>query len=203
MSGSRRASRGSSRGIREVTLRLPSWVDGVLREAGSRVKSAQDRMRLAIRLAAENARRRTGGPFGALVCESATGRVIAAGVNRVVPESCSCAHAEVVAISLAQRRLGVYDLGGVPGGCELVTSTEPCAMCLGAVPWSGVRRLVCGARGADACRVGFDEGAKPAAWRSTLRRRGIEVLTDVCRAEARAVLEDYVRQGGVVYNGRR
>ena len=83
---------------------------------------------------------------------------------------------------------------------ELVTSVEPCAMCLGAVPWSGVRRLVCGARGEDACAIGFDEGAKPADWVRGLESRGIEVQRDVLRAAAVAVLRRYVEEGGVLYN---
>lgn len=76
-------------------------------------------------------------------------------------------------------------------------------MCLGAVMWSGVRRLVCGARGADAEAVGFDEGAKPAAWPEALERRGILVLRDVCREQAAAVLRDYHASGGIIYNPRR
>jgi tRNA(Arg) A34 adenosine deaminase TadA len=104
---------------------------------------------------------------------------------------------------IAQRVMGTNDLGagGIPA-CELVTSTEPCAMCLGAVPWSGVRRVVCGARGDDACAIGLDEGAKPDDWPGELARRGIEVVRDVLRDEARAVLRHYGESGGVLYNGR-
>ena len=122
-------------------------------------------MRLAVSLARENVRRGTGGPFGAAVFEARTGRLVAAGVSLVVPARWSGAHAEIVALALAQRALGTHDLGG-PGMAphELVTSVEPCAMCLGAVAWSGVRRLVCGAREAEARAIGFDEGPKPGRW---------------------------------------
>ena len=93
-------------------------------------------------------------------------------------------------MSLAQKSLGSFDLGapGLPA-CELVTSVEPCAMCAGAVLWSGVRRLVCGASSDDARAIGFDEGPKHPDWASELRRRGIEVVEGVLRAEAVAVLE--------------
>jgi tRNA(Arg) A34 adenosine deaminase TadA len=74
-------------------------------------------------------------------------------------------------------------------------------MCLGAVPWSGVVRLVCGARDEDARAIGFDEGDKPTDWPDLLRRRGIEVLRDVRRTQAAAVLRAYVEQGGELYNG--
>ena len=73
-------------------------------------------------------------------------------------------------------------------------------MCLGAVPWSGVTRLVCGARDEDARRVGFDEGAKPADWIGAMESRGIAVVRDVLRAEAVAVLDLYVARGGRIYS---
>jgi tRNA(Arg) A34 adenosine deaminase TadA len=76
-------------------------------------------------------------------------------------------------------------------------------MCLGALPWSGVARVVCGARDADARAVGFDEGDKPADWVEALQARGIEVLVDVEREAAAALLRDYVARGGLVYNGTR
>jgi tRNA(Arg) A34 adenosine deaminase TadA len=75
-------------------------------------------------------------------------------------------------------------------------------MCLGAIPWSGVRRLVCGARGDDVCAIGFDEGAKPADWVGELRKRGIEVVQDVLRQEAQDVLRQYAEAGGKIYNAR-
>jgi len=76
-------------------------------------------------------------------------------------------------------------------------------MCLGAVAWSGVKRLVCGARDSDARQIGFDEGAKPQHWVHELGCRGIEVVRDVCREEAVRVLRAYVGRGGEVYNPRR
>jgi tRNA(Arg) A34 adenosine deaminase TadA len=86
---------------------------------------------------------------------------------------------------------------------ELVSSTEPCVMCLGAVVWSGVRRLVCGARDRDARKVGFDEGPKPDDWIGALEARGITVVRDVGREEAAGVLHHYVARGGVIYNARQ
>jgi len=188
----------------ELVWRLPDWVEEMISAGGGEFPSDEERMRLAIRLAEENVRRGTGGPFGAAVFETVTGRLVAPGVNLVVPAGCSAAHAEIVALSLAQRTCGVYDLGaeGAPA-CDLVASTEPCAMCMGAIPWSGVRRLVCGARGEDACAVGFDEGAKPPDWVREFERRGIAVRRDVCRVEAATVLRRYVAGGGPIYNSRR
>ena len=75
-------------------------------------------------------------------------------------------------------------------------------MCLGAVCWSGVRQIVCGARGEDAGRIGFDEGPKPADWVSELERRGIAVTRDVMRERAAQVLRSYRDCGGPIYNAR-
>ena len=160
-------------------------------------------MRLVIDLARQNIEHKTGGPFGAAVFESGTGRLVAVGVNLVESSNCSIAHAEMVAIALAQQAVGHYDLSHGGGAHELVTSTEPCAMCLGAIPWSGVRRVVCGARGEDACEIGFDEGAKPADWVTALKNRDIEVVRDVLGPEAKAVLQDYLKSGGPIYNARK
>jgi tRNA(Arg) A34 adenosine deaminase TadA len=161
------------------------------------------RMRFVLELARDNVAA-GGGPFAAAVFEREGGRLLAAGANRVVASGCSSAHAEILALSLAQARLGSHDLGaaGLPA-CELVTSAEPCMMCLGAVLWSGVRRLVCAARGEDVLALGFDEGPRPANWIAELQARGISVETDLLRDEARAVLRAYREAGGPIYNARQ
>jgi tRNA(Arg) A34 adenosine deaminase TadA len=74
-------------------------------------------------------------------------------------------------------------------------------MCFGAIPWSGVSRLVCGARDEDARRIGFDEGPKLADWTGALESRGIRVMRDVLREEGASVLQEYVQRGGRIYNG--
>jgi len=148
--------------------------------------------------------RRGGGPFAAAIFEEQTGRLVAPGVNLVVPLNCSLAHAEMVAIAIAQQKVGTFDLGmgGMPA-LQLVTSTEPCAMCLGAVPWSGVRSIACSARGEDAEKIGFDEGVKPISWVEGMLRREITVIRDVLRDKGIAVLAEYADLGGIIYNGRQ
>lgn len=186
----------------EVVLRLPDWLRELATGRELAFDTAEARMRFVIELAGQNIEQNTGGPFAAAIFETGTGRLIAPGVNRVEPLNCSIAHAEMVAIALAQQAVGSYDLGVNGAVCELVTSTEPCAMCLGAIPWSGVRRVLCGARGEDACAIGFDEGAKPTDWVAALQSRRIEVIRDLCRAEAQAVLQQYHTRGGPIYNAR-
>jgi tRNA(Arg) A34 adenosine deaminase TadA len=116
-------------------------------------------MRLAIELARQNVVRGTGGPFGAAIFEQSTGALLSVGVNSVVRLNNSTLHAEMLAIMMAQHRLGSYTLAGSPTATyELVSSCDPCAMCLGAVLWSGVRRMVTGADRDDATALSFEEG---------------------------------------------
>ena len=185
-----------------VVLRLPDWVEDTL--ADRVYPTVEDRMRLAVELSRLNVRHGFGGPFGAAIFERETGELLAPGVNLVVGANCSVFHAEMVAIMVAQQMVGDFDLGGEDRPAyELVASTEPCAMCLGATPWSGVRRLVCGARDEDASAIGFDEGAKPIQWVPALERRGIAVVRDVLREEAASVLREYAVSGGEIYNPRQ
>jgi tRNA(Arg) A34 adenosine deaminase TadA len=190
----------------EISITLPPWLlqelDGVS-ETGS-FTSAEERMAFVVELSRKNVARGTGGPFAAAVFDAGSGRLIAAGVNMVTRVGLSIAHAEIVALAQAQAVLGGFDLGGAGmPKCELVSSTEPCAMCFGAVPWSGVRSLVCGARDEDARSVGFDEGAKRPDWAESLEERGIAVRRDILREAAAAVLREYAAKGGAVYNGRK
>lgn len=181
----------------DVRLALPAWaweVEG----ATEPLATPEARMELVLRLVERNIAD-GGGPFGAAVFDGA-GRLVAPGVNRVVPDSAPIAHAEIVAIAAAGQRLGSWDLRSA-GRFELVTSTEPCAMCLGAVPWSGVVSLVIGARDADARAVGFDEGHKPDGWVQSLAERGIEVTRDVHRDRVADLLGRYATNGGPIYNG--
>ncbi len=183
----------------DVVLRLPQWVDGYVAGAPGPFAGDQGRMEFVVGLAQENVRRRTGGPFGAAVFEAGTGRVMGAGVNLVESLGCSLFHAEMVAIAMAQKAAETYDLS-TAGVYELVTSVEPCAMCLGAIGWSGVKRVVCGAPGTAAEAIGFDEGHKPTDWVAGLQRRGIEVVQDVLAEQAVDVLRQYAAAGGLIYN---
>jgi tRNA(Arg) A34 adenosine deaminase TadA len=184
-----------------VTIEYPAWVDDVV-DWTRPYRTDEERMRLAIRVARENIDRGEGGPFGALVVERASGRVVSVGMNSVLRLQSSTLHAEIIAFMMAQRALGSFTLARENGvEHELVSSCEPCAMCLGAVLWSGVRRVVSGATREDALRLRFEEGPVfPESYRY-LEERGIDLVHGMLREEARDVLESYVARGGVVYNG--
>jgi tRNA(Arg) A34 adenosine deaminase TadA len=181
-----------------LTIALPDWAARFLQSQPATYRTIEDRMRLAIDLSRHNVEHHTGGPFGAAVFDTQTGMLISVGVNVVIAGQCSLAHAEMVAIALAQQTLATHDLAS-KGEYQLASSCQPCAMCLGAIPWSGVKSLLCGARGPDAEAVGFDEGAKPAEWTKQLQKRGIEVTLDILRPEAKAVLDAYKSANGLMY----
>ena len=169
--------------IPKIEIQLPEWIHNYLDSEKITLPNIEDRMRFVIKLSELNIKEKTGGPFGAGVFDD-KGKLIAPGINMVESRRCSILHAEIVALSLAQKSLDRFDLGN--GGSlkyELVSATEPCAMCYGAIPWSGVSRLVCGARDEDARSIGFDEGPKLKNWIHELEVRGIEVRRAVvCRA---------------------
>ena len=198
MPGSVQSSHG---GLPVVHVDYPSWVAGVA-EAGTVYPDDDAKMRLAIAVSRANVEHGTGGPFGAAVFEKASGRLVAVGMNSVVRLGNSTLHGEMVAFMMAQRVVGSFSLSapGLPVH-ELFTSCEPCAMCLGATLWSGVRRVVYGAGREDASRLDFEEGPVfPASYRY-LEDRGIEIVRDLLRDEARAVLELYRTKNGRIYNG--
>jgi tRNA(Arg) A34 adenosine deaminase TadA len=183
-----------------IELGWPDWVPEVV-DWKAAYRTDDDKMRLAIELARQNVLRGTGGPFGAAVFEIPGGALVSVGVNSVVRLNNSALHAEVLAIMLAQHRVGSYTLLGTQlPHHEIVTSCDPCAMCLGAVLWSGARRMVAGADRADASVLSFDEGPVFPESYAYLEARGIAVTRGVLRQEAAAVLELYRRQGGAIYN---
>jgi tRNA(Arg) A34 adenosine deaminase TadA len=179
-----------------LVWRLPDWIHREI-DLGPPRPSPEAAMQLAIDLATRNVAH-GGGPFGAVIVEAGTGLVVSVGANWVIQERCSLLHAEIAAIAFAQARVGSHTLSG--GFYELVTSSEPCAQCLGATAWSGVRALVCGASASDAEAIGFDEGPRRDDWVSQLEVRGIRVTRGVLAAQAGAVLAEYKARGGPIYN---
>ncbi|HEY0179590.1 MAG TPA: nucleoside deaminase [Dokdonella sp.] len=181
-----------------IRFALPRWLD---REIDPDRAYADDaaRVALAIRLARRNVEERTGGPFGAAIFDAA-GRVVAAGVNRVLAESSSLAHAEIVAFAGAQARLRRHRLNEDGGRYALATSAQPCCQCYGACFWAGLDELLIGARASDVVALSeFDEGPLPGDWIGELERRGIAVRRDILREEACAVFVRYAELGGRSY----
>ncbi len=182
----------------QLHLTLPLWLHDMPFEpayAGDEAKVA-----LAIELSRRNVAARSGGPFGAALF-GPDDRIIAVGVNRVLPQSCSVAHAEMMAFMLAQQRmqrarLNENEDGSRWGPITLATSSQPCCQCYGASIWAGIDRLLIGARSEDVeALTEFDEGPLPGDWIGELVRRGIEVRRDIGREDAREVLREYGLHG--------
>ncbi len=182
----------------EIRIALPAWIDDEIDPA--RVYTDDHaRVGLAIRLALRNIEERTGGPFGAAIFDG-EGRLVAAGVNVVLAQHCSAAHAEIVAFAAAQARMQRARLNEDGQRYVLATSAQPCAMCYGASFWAGIDEILIGARSSDVAELGgFDEGPLPANWIGEIAKRGVAVSCDIRREEARAVLRRYVELGGARY----
>lgn len=114
------------------------------------MKSKEELMRTAIRLANENVEN-GGGPFGAVIARN--GEIVATGVNRVTAQCDPTAHAEVSAIRNAAEKLHTFNLSG----CEIYTSCEPCPMCLAAIYWAHIDKIYYGNNQHDAAGIGFDD----------------------------------------------
>ena len=114
-------------------------------------RGREDLMRRAAALSAEKMRSGLGGPFGCVIARD--GQIIAEGSNEVTSANDPTAHAEVVAIREACRKLGTFNLQG----CELYTSCEPCPMCLAAIYWARIDAIYFGSDCDAAARAGFDD----------------------------------------------
>ncbi len=182
-----------------IQIEYPGWVDSVA-DWNRAYTGDEARMRLAIAVSRANVEN-GGGPFGAAIFESASGKLVSVGMNSVVRHNNCVLHGEMVAFMMAQQRVGSFTLNApqLPAH-ELHTSCEPCAMCLGATLWSGVQRVAYGATREDATRLNFEEGPVFPQSYTYLEERGIEIVRSVLREEATAVLELYRSMGGTIYN---
>ena len=140
-------------------------------------------MRAAIRLSLVKMRANHGGPFGAVVVRH--GRIIARGWNQVTSLNDPTAHAEVMAIREACRKLKTFHLND----CELYSSCEPCPMCLSAIYWARFKKVYYGNTRKDAAKIQFDddliyrEAAKPVskraiAMKQLLRLEALKVFAE-------------------------
>ena len=109
-----------------------------------------DFMKRAIELSIQNIKN-NGGPFGCIIVKE--NKIIAEGVNRVTFNNDPTAHAEIIAIRNACKKLNTFNLEK----CELYTSCEPCPMCLSAIYWSHIDKIYYGNSRLDASKIGFDD----------------------------------------------
>jgi tRNA(Arg) A34 adenosine deaminase TadA len=141
-------------------------------------------MREAIRLSIEMMRRGKGGPFGAIVVKG--NRIVGRGCNQVTSENDPTAHAEIVAIREACRRLNTFQLED----CELYTSCEPCPMCLSAIYWARLKRVYYANTRKDAARIQFDDDFIYTEVSRPIARRTLK-MKPLLRAEALAAFREW------------
>src|SRR5579859_4686618 len=134
-------------------------------------------MARAIELSLENIRSNQGGPFAALIVKDA--EIISEGTNRVTSTNDPTAHAEIVAIREACRKLKHFDLSG----CEIYATCEPCPMCLGAIYWARLAKIYFANTAADAAKIGFDDSAIYREIRRPAAARRIPMIS-LMRADA-------------------
>lgn len=193
--------------VPNIAIDVPDWLRDRTAELPTHLRDTDELMSVLNELAARNVAEGTGGPFAAAVIESETGKIVSIGTNLVLASNLSFAHAEIVALGLAQSRLGLWDLSGDGVHRTLVVNAQPCAMCGGAVVWSGVRALDFAVTGAEVeALTGFDEGPVSCDWKDQLEARGISVTVGRGAEEARNVLGDFGRQAqsgrATLYNAR-
>lgn len=183
----------------QLTLTVPHWALELAAEHQI-CKDNESKMQLAVELARHNVLRDKGGPFGAAVFESETGRLISVGINRVTALGQSIAHAEIMAIALAQNTLHSFRLNSNGKRYTLATSAQPCAMCFGAIPWAGIDEVIIGARREDVeSLTDFEEGPLHPDWIAQLQQRKISIVRDIGRETAREVLLQYKSSNGIPY----
>lgn len=188
----------------KVTLDLPNWAIDELNRLPTHFKTLEERMHIAVKFSRLNFENKTGGPFAACIFERDSGKLLVTGVNRVVPLNCSSAHAEIMTLTLAQQLLGTFDLDdvGLPA-YQLVVNWRPCAMCYGAIFWSGIKSLVIAGGGPELEELtGFDEGPIHPNWREECKTHGIELIEGILNKEAIQVFRDFSESGQLVYNSR-
>jgi len=108
-------------------------------------------MQEAIQLARNGVKQNQGGPFGAIIIKD--NQIIGRGNNRVLTNLDPTSHAEVVAIREACQTIGNFHLQG----CIIYTNCEPCPMCLGAIYWARIEKIIYAANRDDAKNIGFDD----------------------------------------------
>lgn len=153
-------------------------------------------MNLYMQKAKENAEdgisKKEGGPFGAIIIDR-EGNIISNGNNKVIKEKDPTAHAEIVAIREACKKLNTYDLSD----CILYTSCEPCPMCLSAIIWANIKEVYYGCTKEDAGEIGFRDDAIYDFIKG--KNNKLLNLKQIDREECIKTFERYKKNGGVIY----
>ena len=149
-------------------------------------------MKIAKEKADEGIKNGEGGPFGAVIVDK-EGNIIAEGNNKVLKENDPTAHAEIVAIRNACKKLNTYDLSNY----ILYTSCEPCPMCLSAIIWSNIKEVYYGCTKEDAGKIGFRDDIIYDYLKG--KRKNLIKLEKMDREECIETFKKYSENNGVIY----
>lgn len=149
-------------------------------------------MKVAKENAEKGIRNKEGGPFGAVIVDK-SGNIISKGNNKVLKEKDPTAHAEIVAIREACKKLNTYDLSDY----ILYTSCEPCPMCLSAIIWSNIKKVYYGCNKVDAGEIGFRDDVIYDYLEG--KNKDLIYLEELDRQDCIKVFEEYRKNGGVIY----
>jgi guanine deaminase len=139
-------------------------------------------MRRAIELSLANLQSNKGGPFGAVVVKE--GQIIGEGANQVLATNDPSAHAEVIAIREACRKVKTFQLTG----CEIYSTCEPCPMCMGLIYWARPEKVYYANTAADAAKIGFDDAFIYSELARPREQRSIQ-MQQIMRDEALAAFK--------------
>ncbi len=139
----------------------------------------------AVKLSHDGMNRNDGGPFGCVIVKD--GEIVGRGNNKVISTNDPTAHAEVMAIRDACKKLATFQLDG----CEIYTSCEPCPMCMGAIYWARPAKVYYANTREDAANIGFDDSMIYEELTAPLHERKI-LLESIGREEAIKVFEAWV-----------
>lgn len=133
-----------------------------------------------------------GGPFGAVIVDE-NNNIISNGNNQVLNQKDPTAHAEIVAIREACKKLSTYDLSN----CILYTSCEPCPMCLSAIIWANIKKVYYGCTKHDADKIGFRDDIIYQYLKG--EKTDLIDLQEMDREECLKTFEEYQKKSGVIY----
>ena len=149
-------------------------------------------MQIAKENAEEGITKKEGGPFGAVIVDK-NGNIISNGNNKVLISNDPTAHAEIVAIREACKKLNTNDLSEY----ILYTSCEPCPMCLSAIIWSNIKKIYYGCTKKDAGKIGFRDDMIYEYIKGN--NKNLIDLTEIYREECLKTFERYTKEGGIIY----
>lgn len=141
----------------------------------------------AIRLSRKMTRAGEGGPFGAVIVKN--GKIIARGWNRVTSTNDPTAHAEMMAIRIACKKLKNFQLDN----CVIYTSCEPCPMCLAAIYWARPKKIFYANTKKDAAKIGFDDDFIYKELKQAPAKRKMLIIP-MMRNEALPVFQEWSRK---------